>query len=276
MDTKRDYLVRILIGGLAGVLVLVLIGALIGSFSLFGGSSIPALNDLFFWTDGNMEQLLGAEWIADLVQALLFFTMGALAGLATLPFAETSRELAVRSLLHFAATEAVFCLGFQLNFPREDPLPWMAALALLYVTVWLGRWVGWCAELDAIREKLGLAPAPSFLKWRETLPHLGFALVLCLVLPLVLRLADAPDVPLLTQVLYPWVLLPVGGFVSGMSLGKRKGFCPLYPAACGVLSLISISILYHNLFIIPIVIAVTAPLLGVSAGTAVGRARERG
>lgn len=32
--------------------------------------------------------------------------------------------------------------------------------------------------------------------------------------------------------LYPYLLLPVGAFCSALSLGKRQGFCPLYPVAC--------------------------------------------
>ena len=82
------------------------------------------------------------------------------------------------------------------------------------------------------REKLGLAPGPSPLKWRETLPYLLFAALLCLLLPFVLRLCDAGDVPVLSGLLYPYLLLPVGTFCSALSLGKRQGFCPLYPVVC--------------------------------------------
>ena len=32
--------------------------------------------------------------------------------------------------------------------------------------------------------------------------------------------------------------LPVGGFFSGVSLGKRQGVCPLYPALCVVFVLV--------------------------------------
>jgi hypothetical protein len=40
------------------------------------------------------------------------------------------------------------------------------------------------------------------------------------------------------SVLYCWLLLPVGGFMSGLSLGRRHGFCPVYPAACALFSLL--------------------------------------
>ena len=98
--------------------------------------------------------------------------------------------------------------------------------------MWLGRWVGWYAEVSAIRERLGLAPGPSLFHWRETLPYVPFAALLCLLLPFVLRLCDAGDVPVLSGLLYPYLLLPVGTFCSALSLGKRQGFCPLYPVVC--------------------------------------------
>ena len=60
---------------------------------------------------------------------------------------------------------------------------------------------------------------------------------MCLALPAVLGLWDAPDVPVLRGLLFPWLLLPVGCFFSALSLGRRKGVCPLYPAACALLTL---------------------------------------
>jgi len=96
----------------------------------------------------------------------------------------------------------------------------------------LGPGVGGSAEVSAIRERLGLAPGPSLFHWRETLPYVPFAALLCLLLPFVLRLCDAGDVPVLSGLLYPYLLLPVGAFCSALSLGKRQGFCPLYPVVC--------------------------------------------
>lgn len=78
----------------------------------------------------------------------------------------------------------------------------------------------------------GPGPGPSLFHWRETLPYVPFAALLCLLLPFVLRLCDASDVPVLSGLLYPYLLLPVGAFCSALSLGKRQGFCPLYPVAC--------------------------------------------
>ena len=234
-DTKKMWIVRIIVGGVIGMAVLVFIGYIAGSISLFGNR--PSFRG-FHFVDGTMEHLLGSEAAAVAVQFTLFFVFGALAGIATVPFAEGGRELLVRSALHFLAMETVCCVGVLLNFAgTESPLLWMLALALLYVLVWLGRLAAWWSELDAIREKLGLAPVPSPLRWRETMPSLGFALLLCLMVPLALHFFDAPDAPVLTAMLWPWVLVPVGGFMGGLSLGKRHGLCPLYPAACTLLTL---------------------------------------
>ena len=167
------------------------------------------------------------------------------------------------------------------NFPYE-PLPglvltFLLPFTLVYILVWLGRWVGWYAEVGEIRSRLGLAPGPSFLKWRETLPHMAYALVLCLAVPLALRAADAVDGPLLS-VFYAGVLLPVGAFITGSSLGKRRGFCPLYPLMCGVgiLMFIPMARLFSNMddrAMVPT--AFVSALLGNLLGVARRRRRDR-
>ena len=88
--------------------------------------------------------------------------------------------------------------------------------------------------LHFILTLLGLSPAPSPLKWRETLPYLFFALTAGMAVPLLLSFIDAPDVPVLTQLLYPYILLPVACLCAGISLGRRSGFCPLFPLMCAL------------------------------------------
>ncbi len=168
-----------------------------------------------------------------------------------------------------------------LNFTYE-PLPglilsFQLPLTLIYILIWLGRWVGWYAEVGEIRSRLGLAPGPSFLKWRETLPHMAYAMVLCLAVPLALRAADAVDGPLLS-IFYAGVLLPVGAFITGSSLGKRRGFCPLYPLMCGVgiLMFIPMARLFSNMddrAMVPT--AFVSALLGNLLGVARRRRRDR-
>ncbi len=206
-----------------------------------------------------MPEALGAA-----LGLLLWFAFGAEIGVATLPFADGGATLVCRTLLHFAAMAATVAAWSLLNFRPVETLAFLVPLALVYVLVWLGRWVGWYVELTAIREKLGLAPGPSPLKWRETLPYLPFAALLCLALPLVLRLCDG-YVPVLSGMLYPYLLLPVGGFCSGLSLGRRRGVCPLYPAACvlGILVFIPLARLFSNMYDWPLVtIALVCSLAG--------------
>ena len=272
-DTKKMWLVRIVAGGLTGMAVLVAIGYLVGSINFWGESSFRG----FQFVDGAMEHLLGSEALAVAVQFALFFVFGALAGIATIPFAEGGRELLTRSALHFLAMETVCCAGVLLNFAgTESPLPWMLALALVYVLIWLGRLAAWWGELDAIRKKLGLAPVASPLKWRESLPSLGFVLLLCLAAPLALHFFDAPDVPLLTAMLWPWLLVPVGGFMGGLSLGKRHGLCPLYPASCVLLALTATLLLNNSSPWINGGIALTAALAGNLSGAAHYRRTRKG
>ncbi len=172
--------------------------------------------------------------------------LGVMAGTATLPFAGEGRKLVLHSVLHFAATAALFALLiWALDGEGLVLLVWVGLLALLYLLIWLGRWVGWYTEVAEIRRLLGLDPGPSFLKWRETLPYLLFALLLCDALPVFLRLVDARDVPLLCGVFLPCVFLPVAGVTSGLSLGKRQGFCPLYPLACALFYLPAVFLLFN-------------------------------
>ena len=261
--SKMRCLSRAAAGGAAGLLL----AALYQGPLFAGGYSAPALC-------APLIERVGLPW-AIAVTCALAFALGAAAGVATLPFADSGRELVVRSLVHFAVTAALWSLLLGACFGVRGPmawLVWLGALALLYALIWLGRWVGWYAEAAAIREKLGLAPGPTLFHWRESLPYVGFALLLCLVLPTALRLLDAPT-PVLS-VLYAFLLLPVGGFMSGLSLGRRHGFCPLYPVACLLFTLAFIltARLYTNMAdgaLIPIA------LISVLAGNLAGAARHR-
>ena len=223
-EFKKQWLPRILIGGCAGMAFYLLLGCAIGGVGCFNLSGFRYVACRFY---GEREPL------GILLSLVLFALFGAEVGVATLPFADSGRELVVRSLLHFAATAATVSVWAALNFGVVNLIFFIFPLTSVYILVWLGRWVGWFAEVAAIREKLGLAPGPSLFHWRESLPYVGFAFLLCLALPVVLTLFDAIDVPVF-GIMYTFLLLSVGGFVSGLSLGRRHGFCPLYPVSCGV------------------------------------------
>lgn len=199
-----------------------------------------------------MAQAFGSVPLAALVQALLGGVFGAVVAIATLPFADDGRELVLRSLGHFAMTVLSFStLLWVCRWVTRFRfiLLWAALLAVLYVLIWLGRWIGWYMEVAQLRSLLGLTPGPSPLKWRETLPYLPYILLLCNLLPLVLRWLDhavVGDVPVLSGLLLPYLLLPLVGFMSGVSLGKRQGVCPLYPLACFLLYLPMVFLLFNS------------------------------
>ena len=54
----------------------------------------------------------------------------------------------------------VSALGWVLD-GKWGALEWLLPSALLYALIWLGRWVGWYAELAQIKERLGIASKPS-------------------------------------------------------------------------------------------------------------------
>lgn len=271
MSTKKQWLIRSLTGGLLGMAVLLLIGYLAGSFSIYGDNSFRGL----MLVDGAMVLRLGGwEELAVTVQFALFFLLGAVVGVSTLPFADGGRALALRSLAHFAVTAALAALLVGLNFGLKALPVCLALLALVYLLIWLGRWVGWYAEVAAIREKLGLAPGPSLFKWRETLPYFFFALLLCDVLPFVLRALDARDVPVLTGLLLPYLLLPIGGFCSGVSLGRHQGFCPLYPPFCALCYLPIVFLLFNSSALFHCGVVFCAALAGDLAGAAAARHKK--
>ncbi len=273
-ELKRQWLPRVLIGGCIGIAAHILLGYLLGCFNLFG----PACFRGFQFPDcgfSNWNRHL--EWVGVLISFALFALFGGEVGIATLPFADSGKELVARSLIHYAATTATVSVWVVLNYGWHGTLPtFLVPLTLVYLIVWLGRWVGWYTEVAVLREKLGLAPGPSPLHWRESLPYVGFAAFLCLALPLALRLLD--DATPVLSVLYGWLLLPVGGFMSGLSLGRRHGFCPIYPAACVVFILIFIPLarLCSNISdgeLIPI--ALVCALAGNLAGAALLRRKRQ-
>lgn len=186
-----------------------------------------------------------------LAACLLCTALGATLGAATLPFADDGPTLVRRSLLHLGVTALEVALVLWMCVDLRDGRAWalwMGMLVLFYAVIWLGRWIGWYVEVMQLRTLLGLAPGPSPLKWRETLPYLPLVLLLCDVLPPVLNWIDhaaVADVPVLSGLLLPYLMLPVAGFCSGLSLGKRQGVCPLYPVACFVCYLPMVYLVYN-------------------------------
>ena len=184
----------------------------------------------------------------------------------------------LHSLVHFAVTAGLLILTCTLlgwAWSWQAMVVYLILLAVVYLLIWLSRWVGWYIEVMAIREKLGLPSGPSPLKWRETLPYLPFIALLCLIFPLVLTPFDAADVPVLRALLYPWLLLPVGSFFSGLSLGRREGFCPLYPLAGGLLYVPVALIAYNHTALFHSLLFALPALAGNAAGRAWRRVKRK-
>ena len=205
---------------------------------------------LFFlsWTNAwlHTESL---PWGKLLLGAVLATALGCMAGLATRPFADDGAELVRNSLLHYAVTAGLFAALILVTGGNAlGCFVLVLALTALYLGIWLARWIGWYMEVMQIRQLLGLAPGPSPLHWRETLPYLPYVLLLCDGLPLAAHLADKlwADIPVLSGVVVPFLLLPVIGFSSGLSLGKRQGVCLIYPAACFLCYLPMVFLLFND------------------------------
>ena len=261
------------IGGILGVAVLLPLGGMFNDL-VSGGLIAMGPHTPYRLISSDLVWLVGSEPLALVIQLLLYFALGAVVGLSTLPFADDGRSLVLRSLAHFAATAVLlslttWLLGWAWNW--QALAVYLILLVAVYLLIWLARWVGWYAEVADLRARLGLAPGPSPLKWKEILPYLPFAALLCLLLPLVLALFDAADVPVLRALLYPWLLLPVGGFFSGLSLGRRQGFCPLYPVLCTLLTLLTVFLAYNATALYLCAVALVSTLLGSLAGAAISR-----
>lgn len=250
-ERKKAWLIRILIGGVLGT----------------GGGVLLCLGD-GIWTMYHWHGLFLAA------------AFGASVGVSTLPFADDGRSVARRSVLHYLIS-MVFFVGavvFLSHLGRWDGvLLWVGLYTAGYLTIWLSRYTGWWMELEAIREKLGLAQSiPTPLRWKETLPFVPVGILIYLLLPAALygvERLSGEVVPVLTALIYPCILLPLGSVASGMALSRRQGFCPLYLLLCALcLTALTLGLLNHTaLFMVASGLLFTA----VGEGIGVFLRRER-
>lgn len=229
-EFKKEWLPRIFTGALAGVAAYLLLSWLAQPGSLFSGPTDLAFTFCF---NSDVPEAVGL-----ILGLLLWALFGAEAGVATLPFADSGKELVLHSVLHFAVTAATAAAWVVLNFGWGDVPVSLFLLAAVYLLIWLTRWVGWFSEVEAIREKLGLTPAPSPLKWREVLPYLLLlGAVNALAMP-VLRIFEG-HYPVLTGFLLPFIIYPILAGAVGFHTGKHCGFTALVPIAVYLLSLLN-------------------------------------
>ena len=202
---------------------------------------------------------------AALVQAVWSGLLGAVLETAEVPF-RLERRTALWSGVHFLLTAAVFSLaGWQCRwFPyRETWLCLLGLLLLCYLLMWAVRYVGWREDVRAIRKGVGLPEEPERPNWRKALPYALLAAGVELLLPWLPRLLDARDVPVLTGIFYPFLVLPLFCFFSGWSLAKRcRRLWLTYPVLCGALTLPCVFLLYNSSALFQVWAAAIAALAG--------------
>ena len=263
-EISRELVRRAAIGfpfGAALVYLVFLLGGLFG-FPAPEGTAVPVVT-------AAMAERWGNPITAALVQFFWSGLLGAVLETAEVPF-RLERRTALWSGVHFLLTAAVFSLaGWQCRwFPyRETWLCLLGLLLLCYLLMWAVRYVGWRQDLRAIRKGVGLPEKPGQPDWRKALPYALLAATVELLLPWFLRALDARDVPVLTWLFYPHLILPLFCFFSGMSLAKRCRRLWLgYPVLCGVLTLPCVFLLYNSSALFQIWATAIAALTGGSIG----------
>lgn len=269
MNETKKLLTRAVIGGVTamGLLLAFWVWFHLTGWSFQGKVPVGDFNIVA----GATVEMFGSYWLATAVEFACMFALGAAIGVATMPFADDTRSLVKESVIHFIITGGLILLNgwVQCLFPSGGSAFFLVPYTLLYLLIWFGRWIGWYVDVDRIKIKLGLAPAHSPLKWRETLPYLPFLLVLCVVLPIVLMWVDRMVIsaPVLSGLLMPYLLFPVVGLCSGISLGKRQGFCILYPVAAYLLYVPIVFWLFNYTALFHADVLFTAALIGNIIGT---------
>ena len=247
--------------GVAAVYLIFLLGGLF-AFPSPEGTAVSVVT-------AAMAEHWGNPVTAALVQFCWSGLLGAVVSIAEVPF-RLEQRTALWSGIHVLLTAAVFSLaGWQCRwFPyRETWLCLLGLLLLCYLLMWAVRYVGWRQDFRAIRKGVGLPEKPEQPDWRKAPPYALLAAAVELLLPWFLRALDARDVPVLTGLFYPHLILPLFCFFSGMSLAKRCRRLWLgYPVLCGVLTLPCVFLLYNSSALFQIWAAAIAALTGESIG----------
>lgn len=243
----RQQLTWALVCGLLAMALVPLAVIWLNSLSVMAGSTMSIVRQVVL--DGT-----GWPWQALLALELaLAFAFGASVGLAVPPMEGAGLAVAVRTAAHLLVSSILY-LGL-CAVCGLWPAVWQGRAVLLglywfaYAVVWFLRYLSWRAELDRIREGLGLASKPTAggpFQARTLRAHFALAAGVELLVPPLLRLADAADFPVLTGILYPFLLLPFFCFITGCSAGRRFGPALLYPLACGLLTLPWVFLLYNS------------------------------
>ena len=245
----RQQLLWALMGGLLAMVLVPLLIIWLNSLSVMPGHNASLI------VRSTVLDQTGWPWQGLLVlEQALAFCFGAAVGVAVPPMEGSGLGVAVRTAVHLLLSSALY-LGL-CAVCGLWPGAWQGILVLLglywfaYAVVWLLRYLSWRAELQRLREGLGLAPARTsggLFQARPLGTYFLLAAVVELVLPPLLRLLErGSDIPILTGLLYPYLLLPFFCLVTGWSTGRRFGPALLYPAACASLTVPWVFLLYNS------------------------------
>lgn len=259
-----------------GVMTVYLICLLGGVYSVqSGGYGVQVVT-------AAMAELWGNPVAAALVQFLWSGLLGAVLWTAGMPF-QAERRVVLWSGLHFLATAAVFSLaGWQCRWFLywESWLCLLGILLVLYLLLWGIRYIGWRQDVQAIRLSIGLtkaekAPRPEPVSLQAILPYLMLAAAVELTLPPLLRSIDAQDVPVLTGIFYPFLILPLFCFFSALAMGKRFRFrwVVFYGVLCALLTLPHIFWLYNVSALFQVYVAGIAVFLGGGLAVVISKIR---
>lgn len=253
--------------GVAAVCLIILLGNHV-AYPAPSGTSVYVVTEA-------LAERWGNPATAALIQFFWSGLLGAAFKTAGVPFL-LERRTALWSAAHLLTTAAVFSLaGWQCRwFSRADPWAvWTGVLLLCYLTIWAVRYVGWRQDLLALRRAAGLTEAPE-----KTLPqYVLLAAAVELALPWLLRCLDPVDVPVLTGIFYPFLILPLFCFFSACSLGRRKPWRQSlgYAALCAVLPVADVFGLYNFTAIFQVGVAGVAALTGGLLGRVLWKLNSR-
>ena len=262
--------------GLVSALALLLAVVWLNSLSVLPGQALlvrPAVLAALGWP---APALLALELV-------LGFGFGVSVGLAVPPMEGTGAAVAGRTAAHLLVSSALFAgICWVCGLP---PGNWRGLTLLLglywlmYLTVWLLRYLRWRREVEAIRRELGLSPpaAGGPFQVRTLGPYLLLAAAMELIVPPLLRLFEqGSDIPVLTGLFYPYLLLPFVCLAVGWAAGRRRGIALVLPAACAALTVPHVFLLYNSSALFQAGVAAAFALAGNLGGALCGRLRKRG
>lgn len=273
----RQQLAWGLVGGLLAMVVVPLAVIWLNSLSVMPDTSAILI------VRQSVLDAAGWPWQALLALELaLAFAFGATVGLAVPPMEGTGLAVAIRTAVHLLLSSILYlalCAVCGLW-----PAVWQGWTVLLglywfaYAVVWFLRYLSWRAELDRIRQGLGLVPKPAnrgLFQLRPLRAYFALAAAVELGLPLLLQLLESgSDIPVLTGLLYPYLLLPFFCLITGWSAGRRFGVSLLYPMACGLLPIPWVFLLYNSSALFQTWTAALFALAGSLLGALLKRRRE--